>query len=109
MYNRSPAGLQPRPGDRAWPPAAQRNSRHRPPLAKPCAERPGNRRVQMPIAEGVRLGRDVQIYRRDVVNLYGCTIGDESTIGSFVEIPAGATVDARCKISSHSFICEGVI
>jgi acetyltransferase-like isoleucine patch superfamily enzyme len=63
----------------------------------------------MPIAESVRLGRDVQIYHRDVVNLYGCTIGDESKIGTFVEIQAGATVGARCKISSHSFICEGVI
>ena len=62
----------------------------------------------MPIAESVRLGRDVQIYHRDVVNLYGCTIGDESKIGTFVEIQAGATVGARCKISSHSFICEGV-
>jgi len=63
----------------------------------------------MPIAESVRLGRDVQIYHRDAVNLYGCTIGDESKIGTFVEIQAGATVGARCKISSHSFICEGVI
>jgi len=63
----------------------------------------------MPIAESVRLGRDVQIYHRDAVNLYVCTIGDESKIGTFVEIQAGATVGARCKISSHSFICEGVI
>jgi len=63
----------------------------------------------MPIAESVRLGRDVHIYHRDVVNLYGCTIGDESKIGTFVEIQAGATIGARCKISSHSFICEGVI
>jgi len=63
----------------------------------------------MPIAENVRLGRDVQIYHPDVVNLYGCTIGDETKIGTFVEIQVGAVVGARCKISSHSFICEGVI
>ncbi len=63
----------------------------------------------MPIAESVRLGRDVQIYHPDLVNLYGCIIGDETKIGTFVEIQAGAIVGARCKISSHSFICEGVI
>jgi UDP-2-acetamido-3-amino-2,3-dideoxy-glucuronate N-acetyltransferase len=63
----------------------------------------------MPIAESVRLGRDVQIYHPDVVNLYGCTIGDETKIGTFVEIQVGAIIGARCKISSHSFICEGVI
>ena len=90
-------------------PAARGRSRRRPPLAKPCGERPGRRRVQMPIAESVRLGRDVQIYHPDLVNLYGCIIGDETKIGTFVEIQAGAIVGARCKISSHSFICEGVI
>jgi len=59
------------------------------------------------IAPDVRLGRDVTIY--DFVNLYGCSIGDESRIGAFVEIQKNAVVGARCKISTHSFICEGVI
>ncbi len=58
------------------------------------------------IADDVVLGRDVQIY--NFVNLYGCEIGDETRIGTFVEIQKGACVGARCKISSHTFICEGV-
>ena len=58
------------------------------------------------IAADVKLGRDVQIY--GFVNLYGCEIGDKTRIGCFVEIQKGAKVGARCKISSHSFICEGV-
>jgi UDP-2-acetamido-3-amino-2,3-dideoxy-glucuronate N-acetyltransferase len=58
------------------------------------------------ISPDVRLGRDVVI--RDFVNLYGCSIGDGSRIGTFVEIQKNATVGARCKISSHTFICEGV-
>jgi acetyltransferase-like isoleucine patch superfamily enzyme len=58
------------------------------------------------IAPDVKLGRDVRIY--GFVNLYGCEIGDETRIGSFVEIQKGARVGARCKISSHTFICEGV-
>ena len=58
------------------------------------------------IAPDVKLGRDVKIYH--FVNLYGCEIGDESSIGSFVEIQKGARVGRNCKISSHSFICEGV-
>jgi UDP-2-acetamido-3-amino-2,3-dideoxy-glucuronate N-acetyltransferase len=58
------------------------------------------------IAGDVVLGRDVQIY--NFVNLYGCEIGDETRIGTFVEIQKGARVGARCKISSHTFICEGV-
>jgi len=58
------------------------------------------------IAPDVLLGRDVKIY--DFVNLYGCRIGDETRIGTFVEIQKNATVGARCKISSHTFICEGV-
>lgn len=62
----------------------------------------------MAIAKDVRLGRDVRIFHPDLVNLYGCSIGDETRIGTFVEIQAGATIGARCKISSHSFICEGV-
>jgi acetyltransferase-like isoleucine patch superfamily enzyme len=58
------------------------------------------------IAADVRLGRDVRIFA--FVNLYGCTVGDESKIGTFVEIQKGATIGRRCKISSHTFICEGV-
>jgi acetyltransferase-like isoleucine patch superfamily enzyme len=58
------------------------------------------------VAEDVKLGRDVKIY--DFVNLYGCEIGDETKIGTFVEIQRNAKIGKRCKISSHSFICEGV-
>ncbi|HXT51423.1 MAG TPA: acyltransferase [Thermoanaerobaculia bacterium] len=58
------------------------------------------------IAPDVTLGRDVQIF--GFVNLYGCTIGDGTRIGTFVEIQKGVTVGRRCKISSHSFLCEGV-
>jgi acetyltransferase-like isoleucine patch superfamily enzyme len=63
----------------------------------------------MPVSDNVRLGRDVRIFQPALVNLYGCTIGDESKIGAFVEIQKNASIGARCKISSHSFICEGVI
>jgi len=59
------------------------------------------------IAPDVKLGRDVRIY--GFVNLYGCEIGDETRIGTFVEIQKNARIGARCKISSHTFICEGVI
>lgn len=62
----------------------------------------------MPITNDVELGRDVKMFHPELVNLYGCTVGDETTIGAFVEIQIGARVGARCKISSHSFICEGV-
>lgn len=62
----------------------------------------------MPIKNDVQLGRDVRIFHPDLVNLYGCTIGDETRIGTFVEIQVGAKIGARCKISSHTFICEGV-
>ncbi|HDZ89425.1 MAG TPA: N-acetyltransferase [Deltaproteobacteria bacterium] len=58
------------------------------------------------IASDVKLGRNVRIY--DFVNLYGCEIGENSRIGTFVEIQKGATVGKNCKISSHTFICEGV-
>jgi acetyltransferase-like isoleucine patch superfamily enzyme len=58
------------------------------------------------IAPDVKLGRDVRIYA--FVNLYGCEIGDESKIGTFVEIQKGARIGCRVKISSHTFICEGV-
>jgi acetyltransferase-like isoleucine patch superfamily enzyme len=58
------------------------------------------------IAPDVELGRDVKVYA--FVNLYGCRVGDETRIGTFVEIQKGARIGARCKISSHTFICEGV-
>jgi UDP-2-acetamido-3-amino-2,3-dideoxy-glucuronate N-acetyltransferase len=62
----------------------------------------------MAIANDVVLGNDVQIFQPDLVNLYGCSIGAESKIGAFVEIQKNTSVGARCKISSHTFICEGV-
>ena len=62
----------------------------------------------MPIADTVCLGDDVNIFQPSLVNLYGCTIGDHTKIGAFVEIQKHATVGRRCKISSHTFICEGV-
>ena len=60
----------------------------------------------MPIAKDVELGRDVRIFHPELVNLYGCSVGDETRIGTFVEIQAGAKIGSRCKISSHTFICE---
>jgi UDP-2-acetamido-3-amino-2,3-dideoxy-glucuronate N-acetyltransferase len=63
----------------------------------------------MPISDTSKLGANVKIYHPDQVNLYGCTIGDDSRVGSFVEIQKNSSVGARCKISSHSFICEGVV
>ena len=62
----------------------------------------------MPIGADVTLGKDVQIYQPELVNLYGCAIASETKIGAFVEIQKNASVGARCKISSHTFICEGV-
>jgi acetyltransferase-like isoleucine patch superfamily enzyme len=58
------------------------------------------------IAPTVKLGRDVKLSK--FINLYGCEIGDETKIGAFVEIQKNARVGRRCKISSHTFICEGV-
>ncbi|MGB7603121.1 MAG: acyltransferase [Candidatus Sulfotelmatobacter sp.] len=58
------------------------------------------------IAPDVRLGRNVKLSK--FINLYGCEIGDESKIGAFVEIQKNASIGKRCKISSHTFICEGV-
>ena len=58
------------------------------------------------IASNVKVGRGARIF--GFVNLYGCEIGDEAKIGTFVEIQKGAKIGPRCKISSHSFICEGV-
>jgi len=62
----------------------------------------------MPIAPDVRLAEGVRIFQPDLVNLYGCSIGAETRIGAFVEIQKNAVIGARCKVSSHSFICEGV-
>ena len=62
----------------------------------------------MSIADDVVLGQGVAIPHPQLVNLYGCIIGDETKIGTFVEIQKKATIGARCKISSHTFICEGV-
>lgn len=58
------------------------------------------------IAPDVRLGANVRLF--GFVNLYGCEIGDETRIGTFVEIQKNAVIGARCKISSHTFVCEGV-
>lgn len=62
----------------------------------------------MPIAPDVLLGDRVQIHHPLLVNLYGCRIGNDVKIGAFVEIQKGVVVGDRCKISSHSFLCEGV-
>ncbi|KJH73163.1 acyltransferase [Aliterella atlantica] len=63
----------------------------------------------MSVNDDVELGDRVKIFHPDLVNLYGCTIGDDTKIGTFVEIQKNATIGARCKVSSHTFICEGVI
>ena len=60
------------------------------------------------IAPDVVLGRDVKIFQPDLVNLYGCRIGDGSKVGAFVEIQRGANIGKNCKVSSHTFICAGV-
>ena len=60
----------------------------------------------MCIAPDVKLGKDVKLAK--FINLYGCEVGDETKIGAFVEIQKNASVGRRCKISSHTFICEGV-
>jgi len=62
----------------------------------------------MPISSDVSLGKGVVIFQPELVNLYGCTIAAETRIGAFVEIQKNASVGARCKISSHRFICDGV-
>jgi UDP-2-acetamido-3-amino-2,3-dideoxy-glucuronate N-acetyltransferase len=62
----------------------------------------------MPISKDVKLGAGVRIPQPELVNLYGCSIGDGTVIGAFVEIQAGVRIGSRCKISSHSFICAGV-
>ena len=62
----------------------------------------------MAINDDVVLGNNVKIFYPDLVNLYGCKIGDNTKIGTFVEIQADVIVGERCKISSHSFLCEGL-
>ena len=62
----------------------------------------------MPIAPTVVLEEGVAIFQRDLVNLYGCRIGAGTKIGAFVEIQKNAVIGQRCKISSHTFVCEGV-
>src|SRR5664280_1618723 len=58
------------------------------------------------IAADVKLGRDVKLSK--FINLYGCEIGDETKIGAFVEVQKNAKIGKRCKVSSHTFVCEGV-
>lgn len=60
------------------------------------------------ISKDVCLEKGVVIHHPELVNLYGCTVGADSRIGTFVEVQKGASIGARCKISSHTFICEGV-
>lgn len=62
----------------------------------------------MPVHTSTKLGRDVRVFCPDLVNVYGAIIGDETRIGPFVEIQAGAVIGSRCKIQSHTFIPEGV-
>src|SRR5581483_539404 len=73
------------------------------------ATRAGKRRGHpMPVNDDVRLGTGVKIFHPQLVNLYGCVVGADTKIGAFVEIQKNASVGARCKISSHTFVCEGV-
>jgi len=60
------------------------------------------------ITQDVVVGKNVQIFQPDLVNLYGCTIGDNVKIGAFVEVQKGVRVGNDCKLSSHSFLCEGL-
>jgi UDP-2-acetamido-3-amino-2,3-dideoxy-glucuronate N-acetyltransferase len=62
----------------------------------------------VPIASDVRLAAEVRIVHPELVNLYGCSIGEGTRIATFVEIQKNASIGARCKISSHTFVCEGV-
>lgn len=58
--------------------------------------------------KNVTIGKNVKIFFPELVNIYGCSIGDDTTIGPFVEIQSGVIIGAKCKVSSHSFICSGV-
>ena len=62
----------------------------------------------MPVTD-VQLGSNVKIFHPSLVNLYGCRIGDDTKVGSFVEVQKNARIGARCKLSSHTFVCEGVV
>lgn len=62
----------------------------------------------MPISDSVTLGKNVRIFHPDLVNLYGCVVGEDTQIGPFVEIQSNVEIGRRCKIQSHTFICEGV-
>lgn len=62
----------------------------------------------MPVAQSVKLGEGVRIFHPDMVNIYGCSLGDKTTVGPFVEIQGGVEIGKNCKIQSHTFICEGV-
>ena len=62
----------------------------------------------MPISTDVKLGERVRIAHPHLVNLYGCSVGDDTRISAFVEVQKNAIVGARCKLSSHAFVCEGV-
>jgi acetyltransferase-like isoleucine patch superfamily enzyme len=62
----------------------------------------------MPVSD-VQFGSDVKVFHPSLVNLYGCRIGDQTKVGTFVEIQKNARIGARCKISSHTFVCEGVV
>jgi acetyltransferase-like isoleucine patch superfamily enzyme len=62
----------------------------------------------MPIASSVTLGPGVVIHHPELVNLYGCSVGADTKIGAFVEIQKNVVIGSRCKISSHTFVCEGV-
>jgi acetyltransferase-like isoleucine patch superfamily enzyme len=62
----------------------------------------------VPVSDDTQLGRNVVIHHTALVNIYGARIGDETRIGTFVEIQRGAVIGAKCKIQSHSFVCEGV-
>ena len=83
------------------------------PANRPAGRVSGSSRIAygsviLPISLNVTLGSNVVLYHKDLVNLYGCRIGDETKIGTFVEIQKNSIIGKRCKISSHSFICEGV-
>ena len=62
----------------------------------------------MPVADNVQLAASAKVTYPELVNLYGCTIGEETRVAPFVEIQKNAAIGARCKISSHTFVCEGV-
>ena len=62
----------------------------------------------MPVSDDTQLGRNVVIHHVGLVNIYGARIGDDTRIGAFVEVQRGAIIGAKCKVQSHSFICEGV-